>query len=159
MNQKYIQILKAGLIAGTMDILAACILVYIRTGHTHATGILKFIASGIFGKAALDGGSPMIFAGLLFHYMIAGIFAAFFFWIYPRIQIASKGWLATGIVYGIFVWCVMNLVVVPLSHATSRPITLSNALINTGILIICIGIPVSYIARTYYRKTAPNLRG
>ena len=152
MNQKYLQILKAGLIAGTMDILAACILVYIRTGSTHLTGILKFIASGVFGKAALDGGGPMVFAGLLFHYLIAGIFAALFFWIYPRMQIASKNRLASGVVYGIFVWCIMNLAVVPLSHVASRPITLSNALINTGILIICIGIPVSYIAHAYYRK-------
>ncbi len=152
MNQKFIQILKAGLIAGTMDILAACILVYTRTGHTHLTGILKFIASGVFGKAALDGGGPMIFAGLLFHYLIAGIFAAFFFWIYPRIGIASKNRVATAFVYGIFVWCIMNLVVVPLSHVASRPVTLSNALINTGILILCIGIPVSYIAHAYYRK-------
>ena len=159
MKQKYIQILKAGLIAGTMDILAACILVYIRTGHTHATGILKFIASGVFGKAAPDGGSSMIFAGLLFHYLIAGIFAAFFFWIYPGIRITSKSWLATAVIYGIFVWCVMNLIVVPLSRVSSRPITLTNALINIGILIICIGLPVSYIARTYYRKTAPNLPG
>ncbi len=152
MNQKFIQILKAGLIAGTMDILAACILVYARTGHTHLTGILKFIASGVFGKTALDGGGPMIFAGLLFHYLIAGIFAAFFFWIYPRIGIASKNRIATAFVYGIFVWCIMNLVVVPLSHVASRPVTLSNALINTGILILCIGIPVSYIAHAYYRK-------
>jgi hypothetical protein len=158
MKQKYIQILKAGLIAGTMDILAACILVYIRTGHTYATGILKFIASGVFGKAALDGGSPMIFAGLLFHYLIAGIFAAFFFWVYPKIQIASKNRLATAVVYGIFAWCVMNLVVVPLSHVASRPIKLSNALINIGILIICIGIPVSFIAHSYYRKAAPKIQ-
>jgi hypothetical protein len=154
MNQKFMQILKAGLIAGTMDILAACIFVYIRTGHTHLRGILKFIASGVFGKAALDGGGPMIFAGLLFHFLIAGIFAAFFFWIYPRIQIASRNRLVTAIIYGIFVWCVMNLAIVPLSHVASRPITLSNALINTGILIVCIGIPVSYIAHAYYRKVA-----
>jgi hypothetical protein len=154
MNQKYAQILKAGLIAGTMDILAACILVYIRTGHTHLTGILKFIASGVFGKAALDGGGSMIFAGLLFHYLIAVIFTVFFFWIYPKIRIASENRFVTAVVYGIFVWCVMNLAVVPLSHVSSRPITLSNALINTGILILCIGIPVSYFAHAHYRKAA-----
>ena len=89
-------------------------------------------------KAASDGGRSMIFAGLLFHYLIAGIFAAFSSGYIRRFK-SLKNWLATAFVYGIFVWCVMNLAVVPF-RVVSRPINISNALINTGILIICIGI-------------------
>jgi hypothetical protein len=152
MNQKNSQILKAGLFAGTLDFLAACIFVFIRTGQPHIPGISKFIASGVFGKAALDGGGGMMLAGLFFHYLIAFIFTIFFFWIYPKIRVASKNRLATAVVYGILVWSVMNLIVIPLSNIASRPISLSNALINIGILILCIGMPVSLIAHAYYRK-------
>lgn len=60
-------ILIAGLIAGTLDILAA---IYLLAGG-NAAGVLKYIAAGAFGQAALAGGTEMIVFGLLFHYIIA----------------------------------------------------------------------------------------
>ncbi|HZH00159.1 MAG TPA: hypothetical protein VEY32_03705, partial [Flavisolibacter sp.] len=65
----------------------------------------------------------------------------------------------TGILYGAFIWAVMNLVVVPLSGIGSRPFNWENALINLLILIVCMGIPLSFMALTFYkRKSVTTLR-
>jgi hypothetical protein len=152
MKTQNASILKAGLVVGTLDILSAFIYVFIKSGNPHIPGILKFIASGVFGKQATAGGSGMIVAGLLFHYAIAFLFAIFFFRIYPKIKKLFGNKFFLGIVYGIFVWCVMNLIVVPLSHVAHRDFNLANAAINIGILIICIGIPLSFMADAFYKK-------
>jgi hypothetical protein len=147
------KIIQAGLIAGTLDILSAFIYYYVKTGKTNFLVIFKFIASGIFGKAAGEGGSIMILAGFILHYTIAFAFTIFFFWLHPKVNVMSKNRVVTAIVYGLFVWSVMNLIVVPLSNTVHRPFNIANAIINMGILIICIGLPLSFIANAYYKKS------
>jgi hypothetical protein len=152
MTSRNAKILQAGLIAGTLDILSAFILYYVRSGKSNFLVIFKFIASGIFGKAAGEGGTAMILVGLILHYAIAFAFTVLFFWLYPKMNVLSKNRLVTAIAYGLFVWCVMNLVVVPLSNTVHRPFNVTNAMINMGILIVCIGLPLSFIANAYYKK-------
>jgi|SRR5450755_3111911 hypothetical protein len=156
MKNKYKEIFKAGLLVGTMDILAAFILVYIRTGKLIIAGILKFIASGLFGKQALSGGRRMILAGLILHYVVAFIFTIFFFQVFPKIKFLSANRIITGIFYGIFIWLIMNLIVVPLSGVASRPFNMINAVINILILIVAIGIPLSFMASAFYKKQINN---
>ncbi|WP_378410574.1 DUF1440 domain-containing protein [Rhodocytophaga aerolata] len=143
---------KAGVVVGTLDILAAFLHYFISTGETRVSNVLKFIASGIFGNQAFAQGNTMVVAGLFFHYLIAFAFTLFFFWVYPKINLFSKSTILTGILYGIFIWLVMNLVVVPLSNTPSQPFTLLNTLINALILIACMGIPLSLMAHSFYKK-------
>jgi hypothetical protein len=152
MTKRNAKILQAGLIAGTLDILSAFIYYYIKSGKTNFLVIFKFIASGIFGKAAGDGGTDMILAGFILHYAIAFSFTVFFFWLYPKVNVMSKNRIVTGVVYGLFVWALMNLVVVPLSNTVHRPFKIEGVLINMGILIVCIGLPLSFIANAFFRK-------
>ena len=154
MNTRNAKILQAGLIAGTLDILSAFLYYYIKTGKTNFSAIFKFIASGIFGKDAGAGGTAMILAGFILHYTIAFAFTIFFFWLYPKVIVMSKNRVVTAIVYGLFVWALMNLVVVPLSNTVHRPLKIEGALINMGILIVCIGLPLSLMANSYYKKTS-----
>jgi hypothetical protein len=44
------------------------------------------------------------------------------------------------------------MLVVPLSQIGPRPFNLSNAIINALILIVCIGIPLAFIAGKFYRN-------
>lgn len=150
------KIIQAGLIAGTLDILSAFIYYYIKSGKTNFLVIFKFIASGIFGKAAGDGGAIMILAGFFLHYTIAFAFTIFFFWLYPKVNVLSKNRVVTAIVYGLFVWAIMNLVVVPLSNTVHRPFNIANAITNMCILIVCIGLPLSFIAKAFYKKSPFN---
>ena len=152
MNKTAAQILKAGLLVGTLDILAAFLYFFIQTGNDKVSIVLKYIASGVFGKSAMSGGVDMIIAGLVFHYIIAFAFTLVFFWLFPKIKIVRQHTVLTGILYGAFIWAVMNLVVVPLSGIGSRPFNWENALINLLILIVCMGIPLSLMALVYYKR-------
>jgi uncharacterized membrane protein len=59
-----------------------------------------------------------------------------------------------GVGYGLLIWAVMNLVVVPLSNVPPQPFALGNALINVAILIICMGIPLAVMANGKYAGKA-----
>ncbi|MBO9592899.1 MAG: hypothetical protein J7599_08310 [Niabella sp.] len=146
-------ILKAGLLAGTLDILAALLHYYLATGK-NPLFIFRYIASALLGPAAFSGGPEMYIAGLLLHYFVAFAFTLFFFWLYPHLNILQRNPVATGIFYGLFIWVVMNLVVVPLSRIGTFPGRVSAMLINAAILILAIGIPLAFIARRYYRQKA-----
>lgn len=120
MNGAIGTILKTGLLAGTLDILCALIQFYIKTGKDPAI-VLGFIASGVFGKTALTGGTLMAFAGLFFHFVIAFIWTIFFFLLYPKISFLSKNKFLSGFGYGFFIWIVMTRIVVPLSNTPKIP--------------------------------------
>ncbi|HEV8286707.1 MAG TPA: hypothetical protein VGQ09_20500 [Chitinophagaceae bacterium] len=142
-------ILLTGLLVGSLDILTACIDYYIATGRGPA-GVLKFIASGVFGRKAFTGGIPMIILGLLFHYLIAFSFTLFFYWLHSRIKYMSTNRVLTGILYGLFIWLVMNRIVLPLSNTPTIPFKLYKAVKAATILIVMIGIPLSFIMQKYF---------
>jgi hypothetical protein len=148
-------IIMAGLVAGTLDLSCATIQTIIMGGDP--LRMLRYIASGILGPDAFDGGLKISMLGVVIHYCIAFSWTILFFLLYPSIKGLASHKLITGIVYGIIVWTVMNRIVVPLSRIPSRPFNLKNALIGLGILIIAIGIPLSFMAARYYSRKKINL--
>ena len=124
---------------------------YIKTRKNPAN-VLRYLASAVFGKAALSGGTTMAAAGLLLHYIIALCWTIFFFLISPWIISVLKSTIVTGLVYGIFIWLVMNLAVVPMGASTKAPFNILNAIINMVILMYAIGWPISIIINRYYRE-------
>lgn len=135
-------ILFAGFLVGSLDILSAFVDYYIQTGKG-PEGVLKFVASGVFGQSAFSGGAMMIFSGLLFHYIIAFCFTIFFIWLYPRLPFLSKNIIVTAVMYGLFVWLLMNLVVVPLSNVPKTPFPFFKIVKGLLILICLIGLPLA----------------
>lgn len=145
-------ILRAGLLAGILDAIAA-VLAYTVKGGKNPVMIFNFIASGIFGTTAFSGGNKMAFVGLLFHLCIATIWAMLFFMASSRIKILTKFWIASGIGYGVFVWLCMNLIVVPLSNTPPIQHTSGNVFTGIVILIACIGIPIAYFTSKFRSRT------
>lgn len=146
-------ILKAAFIVGTLDITAACLQVYLRTGQPSVKPVLLFVASGLLGKTAYNNGDIMMLVGLLVHYCVATAFTFFFFLVVARFSFARHQRLLTGILYGAFVWVVMNLLVLPLTGAAPLQRTFSRVATGMGILIVCIGIPLAFLAN---RENAHN---
>lgn len=142
-------ILLSGFIAGTLDILAAMLLAYILRKVT-PNQVLQSVASGIFGEGAFTGGTTMAFLGLLFHYTIAYCFAIGYFFVFPYVPLLLKQKILSGLLYGIFVWLLMNLVVVPLSNVNRPPLQWSSILRGVTVLMLCIGLPISLITHKYY---------
>ncbi|MGI8951823.1 MAG: hypothetical protein ACR2FN_09600 [Chitinophagaceae bacterium] len=142
-------ILWTGLLVGTLDISAA-IINYTLSYQKNPVRVFQFIASGVFGKEAFSGNSSMIFYGIIFHYLIAFTFTIFFFFIYPKINFLLKNIVITSIIYGVFIWIIMNLVIVPISNTPKFPFNLFHAIINMIILIAAIGLPLAYSAKKFY---------
>ena len=142
-------ILLAGLIAGTVDIIAAIFL--LAGGNAIAT--LKYIAGGAFGKAASEGGNEMVAYGLLFHYIIAMSWTTAYFLLYPKLAFLRWNKWLNAVAYGIIVWSLMTFVVLPMTQITQRPFNWENALKNVVILMFSIGLPVSLLTDRFYRKS------
>ena len=141
-------ILLTGLLAGTLDVTTAMV-VY----NLGPEGMFRYIASGAFGReAAFTGGSMMVAWGALFHYLIALTWTALYFLIYPFIhRFASYKYLA-AVVYGIFVWTMMNRVVLPLTKIPQGDFYWDRALVGATILVFMIGLPVSFFAHRFYSR-------
>jgi len=140
-------VLITGLIAGTLDILAA---IFLLAGG-EATRVFRFIASGAFGKAGFEGGGEMVAWGAFFHYLIAFSWTVIYFLICPRNSFFRRSKWLSAIVYGTVVWTVMNLLVVPSSQIGFRGVNLWNWIENWLILIVCIALPITISAHRFYR--------
>ena len=135
-----------GLLAGLLDAIAAVLLFLARRNKDPRT-LFRYIASAVYGKDAFTRGNSMVFIGLLFHFLIAMVWVAIYFFLHAHISWLGTHPLPAAIGYGILVWIIMNMVVVPNSRAAPRPFSLSFALINVVILILAIGLPAAYLAR------------
>ncbi|NOT76362.1 MAG: hypothetical protein HOP08_15645 [Cyclobacteriaceae bacterium] len=144
-------IIVAGLIAGTLDILSAFTSFYISTGKSPVI-VLNYISSAVFGKEAYSGGGMMSAVGLLFHYIIAFGWTILFFILYPKLSFLRGNKFVVGLAYGVFVWVMMNQVIVPMTQIPARPFNLNGAITNAIILMFAIGLPVSILANRYYSR-------
>lgn len=145
------QILITTLIAGTLDITGAFISGYLVRGVSPDI-ILKSIASGVFGKAAFDGGFGMMAMGLLFHFIIAFACTFIFFLLYPKINFLKKNIFLNAVLIALSAWTVTNLIIMPLSKIGMPAFTTASVARAIFILILCIGLPISYSAKKYYQS-------
>jgi len=151
MKSKSNTILTSGLIAGTLDILAAILIYAVILQKTTGVKILQSIASGVFKKEAYTGGSQMALYGLLLHYFIALAFALLYFLVYPYLPFLKKNTIISGILYGIFVWLVMSFIVLPIAFPLLPEKHFDFPLIlSMLILMFCIGLPIALLTRKYY---------
>ncbi len=145
-------VIWAGLVAGTLDVIAA-IVIFLSTGGKDPVLIFKFIASGIFGQAAFAEGSAMTVWGICFHFSIALIFAAFFFLIYPQIRRFIRNPVAIGLLYGLLIWLVMTRIILPLSNTPVQPFDPVKAIIGMVVLMVLVGLPIALIVHKHYLES------
>src|SRR6185436_17744424 len=120
-NGKTFTILLTGVTAGILDATAAMISFMLKIPGSNPVKVWRFVASGALGQNALAQDLlPMAIIGLLFHFIIAFLFAVFFFFIYPGVKWLWRNLVISGLVYGVFVWIVMNFIVVPLSRVPAK---------------------------------------
>jgi hypothetical protein len=147
----------AGLVAGTLDILAACTHAYLTKG-TQPEIILKYIAGGVFTtKTSLAGGTGMAAWGLLFHFIIAFSLAAFFVFLYIKWKALSKlsmlEMVVVGEAYAIFAWAVTTQIIVRyISALKGQPVVFEKAVVAIVILMFMLGIPIALITHKFLRR-------
>lgn len=147
--------LAAGLVIGALDAIAATVHAYAFSG-VGPDRVFRFVAAGAFGRDAFTGSVAYLAAGLLFHFLIALAWTTLFFVLTgtsarARLDLRqSTRAAALGAFYGLAVWLVMNLAVIPLSRLPSRTLSLTTPILAMiAIHIVVIGIPIGLLARRH----------
>lgn len=146
-------ILAAGAAAGALDILAA--FAHSLARGNRPIGVLKAVASGLLGRDAFAGGSGVAALGLLLHFMIATAWAAIFYFLSRRFPALVRRPMVAGPLYGIAVFWLMRLVVVPLSAAPKFPGGGAKGVaIGLAIHILFVGLPNALVISRMSRRSA-----
>jgi len=140
----------AGLIAGTLDLIAACASAWLRSGVS-PDRVAQFIASGVLGAASFNGGAKAVALGVAFHFLIATVAATVFYLASRSLLILIERPITFGLLYGVVVHLFMTQVVLPISNVTQRPQTLSGFIIGMLIIMFCVGLPIALVVRRFSR--------
>jgi hypothetical protein len=133
-----------GLVAGTLDLIQACIL--------FGWKIPLAIAGGLLGRQAFHGGTGTYILGVLLHFFIAFSVAAIYYAASRRLGFLKEHALVCGLFYGIAVELVMNLIVLPLSALHARgPYKLHNLIQGLLVHMVVVGLPISFSVRRFAR--------
>lgn len=144
----YRAILWGGLIAGSMDITAACISTGLQSGRSPQF-VLQSVASGLLGPDSYKGGLRSAAIGLAIHFFIAYTWCTVYFFASRVLTILTRQAVICGLLYGIVVWLFMNGVVLPLTFHRSFFHPLKSVIIGSTILMVCIGLPISLAVRRF----------
>jgi hypothetical protein len=135
-------IAAGGGIAGTLDLLQACILFGWR--------IPLVIAAGLLGGAAFQGGVGTYILGVCLHFFIACSAAATYYAASRKLRFLIEHPLVCGLFFGAAVEDVMNLIVLPLSALHARgPYRLHDLLLGLGVHMVVVGLPISFSVRRF----------
>jgi hypothetical protein len=145
-------ILTAWLAAGSFDILAAFMYSIVNGGS--ALGVARAVASGLLGTNVIGAGWDIGLIGLALHYAIMlGIVLVF--WGASRYFafLLARPFII-GPLYGVAVYAVMNLVVLPLSAIAFKPnYSMAPLLIGIATHMICVGLPIAFVFHYYSRRS------
>jgi hypothetical protein len=137
-------ILSGGLVAGTIDIFAASLITLLSP-----LLILRFIAGGLLGAAALGGGLNTLLLGLVLQWAMSVLIAAIFVFAAARIPWMLRRAAVAGLAYGVIIYFGMNYVVVPLSAwhrwPTFKPVSFAENLLA----MLLFGVIVAFCARRF----------
>jgi len=130
-------ILVGGVLAGTFDLIAAFI--------TFGPAVPRAIAGGLLGRGAFQGGAGTWILGVVLQYFIAISAAAIYCLSSRRLGFLKDHWLVCGLFYGIAIFLVMNLIVLPLCALHLMGPYQYRGLVQ-GILVhmLIIGLPISF---------------
>jgi hypothetical protein len=130
-------ILAGGLIAGSLDLTSAFI--------TFGWGVPRAIAGGLLGRQAFQGGAGVWVLGVFLHYFIAFSAAAIYCVLSLKLDLLKDHFVVCGMFYGIAVFLVMNLIVLPISglHAAG-PYQLHGLIQGIAVHMLIIGLPISF---------------
>lgn len=137
-------ILVGGLVAGTLDIGAASLINMIDPRV-----ILRFIAGGLLGEAALQGGPEVTWLGLLLQWGMSLLIAAIFVAAALRLRWLTGRPVLAGLAYGVVVFVVMNYVVVYFSAWHRVNHFTPTSFIENLLAMLVFGLIVSICARVF----------
>ena len=135
-------ILAGGAVAGTFDLISAFI--------TFGPGVPRGIASGLLGRQAMSGGMATWILGVFLHYFVAFSAACVFCVAGQKLKFFKDHFVVCGLFFGIAVFLVMTLIVLPLCAFHARgPYQLRSLIQGLLTHMVLIGLPISYSFRKF----------
>ena len=131
-----------GLVAGTLDLLQACIF--------FGWDIPLVIAGGLLGRKAFDCGAGTYILGVALHYFIALSAAAIYYAASRRLNYLKESWIVCGLFFGAAVDDFMRFVVLPLSALHSHgPYELQDLLKGVCTHMVVVGLPIAFSVKRF----------
>ena len=141
-------ILFGGLLAGFLDLTAACI----NSGLNGISPIrvMQAIASGLLGAESYAGGTATAALGVFLHFVIAFGATIIFYLASRKLKFLTDQAVTLGVIYGILVYLFMSFVVLPLSSFTGKtPSALLPIAVGLIIHILFVGLPIALTVRRF----------
>ena len=149
-------ILLGGLTVGALDILDAFVFFGMR--GVGPQRILHSVAAGLLGReAAIAGGLPTALLGLGLHFTIATGVVATYYLVSGTLRFLVRHPISCGILYGLVVFYVMQLVVLPLSATSGKAGLPTGAPLINGLLIHALGVGLPAALFAARSRTGPWL--
>jgi hypothetical protein len=145
-------VLYGTLVVGTLDITE--VIVYVGLKGVAPLVVLQSVASGLLGPGSYRGGVPTALLGLALHFTIALAVVAAYQLASHTFRGLARAPLAWGALYGLAVYAVMNLAVVPLSQAALGQRTLAGTVNGLLIHVLGVGIPSALFVSAAHRWQA-----
>lgn len=117
--------------------------------------VFQAIAAGLLGRDAFRGGFETASLGLALHFFIALMVVVVYYAASTRLAFLHRQPLLYGPVYGVLVYAVMNLVVIPLSAAGGGRRSLAQVLGGLTIHVLGVGLPAAWFAAAPRRAMRP----
>ncbi|MGZ4856472.1 MAG: hypothetical protein ACXVKH_15190 [Candidatus Angelobacter sp.] len=148
-SSAFLAIYWGGLACGVFDITQAMVAFYLQSG-LKPVSVLQSVASGLLGRASFQGGTKTAALGSFLHFFIAFSWAAIYYVASRRVTFMLEKPVMAGLIYGEFVWIIMNFAVLPLSAIHRWPVW-NKASIITGPIghMFLVGLPIALAVRRW----------
>ena len=154
-SRDYRAIIWGGLIAGAMDITAACI-----NGAFYGRSplwIFQSVASGLLGANSFKGGFSSAVLGGVIHFFIAFVWCSVFFIASRSLGLLTRRPIIFGVIYGVVVYFFMYGLVLRLTFHRNFLIPSKALAIGVLIHIICIGLPISLVVSRFSKSSSAQI--
>ena len=132
----------------------------LRMRGVGADRVFQGVAAGLLGRDAFRGGLTTAGLGLALHVFIALVVVVVYYTASARIGVLRSRPLVCGPVYGVLVYAVMNLIVIPHSAGGGGRYSFWQVLGGLMIHVVGVGLPAAWFAaapRRARQPTAPSL--
>lgn len=116
----WLQVILGGVVIGVGDTIFAT-MVWFSWDSAGFTKLFQTIAVGLLGKASYDGGTGAALLGVFCHFFIATMFVLAYTLVSLRRPELLRKPFVFGPLYGVLLYLIMNLVVLPLSRVGRFP--------------------------------------
>jgi uncharacterized membrane protein YagU involved in acid resistance len=139
-------ILWGGLVAAMVDIGAACLI-----SGRGVVVILRSIAGGLLGRAAMEGGTQTAILGFALQETMGVLIAAVYYLAAKLLPNLAQRWTTSGLIFGIAIFLVMNYLVLPLSAWRHAPHFTPGSFVENLIAMLVFGLVIAKFGHTARR--------